>query len=179
MGAPLRDVMADPVRHMRLDCPRCRVALERREHEIPGLNVHADHCPNCHGIYLDEGELKRLTGKRNVHQLITEYLGVDAGSDLVCPRCGGLMDDEHFEGAEGKVTIDVCISCHGVWLDAGELEAIEKLDDKKFDDLTPEKRAEVFDQDMARQRAGRGRNPLAGILGNFVHGLRMGTRRFR
>lgn len=166
-------------RHMKLACPRDRTPLEEREHEIPGLNVKADHCPKCEGVFLDEDELKRLTGKRNVNQLITEYLGVDVGSDLVCPNCGGLMDDEHFEGAGEKVAIDVCVTCHGVWLDAGELDALAKLDDKSFDKLSTEKRAEVFDQDMARARGMRGTNLLARAFANFAHGIRSGTRRFR
>lgn len=164
--------------HMKLQCPRDKSPLEAREHEIPGLNVTADHCPKCEGVFLDEDELKRLTGKRNVNQLITEYLGVDVGSDLVCPNCGGLMDDEHFEGTT-KITIDVCTTCHGVWLDKGELEAIAALDDRSFDKLSTEKRAEVFDQDMARTRALRGRNVFAQALANFARGLKMGTRKFR
>lgn len=166
-------------RHMKLECPRDRAPLVAKEHEVRGPNVVADHCPKCEGIFLDEDELAKLTGKRNVNQLITEYLGVDSGSQLVCPNCGGLMDDEHFQGQSEKVTIDVCLTCHGVWLDAGELEAIAKLDDKSFDELTPEKRAEVFDQDMARARGMRGRNVLAQAFANFAHGLKMGTRKFR
>lgn len=171
--------MSRAKRHMTLACPRDKTPLEEREHEIPGLNVHADHCPKCEGVFLDEDELKRLTGKRNVNQLITEYLGVDVGGDLVCPHCGGLMDDEHFTGVDGKITIDVCTTCHGVWLDKGELEAIAKLDDKAFDQLSAEKRAEVFDQDMAQRRAGRGRNVLAQAFSSFARGIRMGTRKFR
>lgn len=164
---------------MRLDCPRDRTPLVEREQEIPGLNVFTDDCPKCEGLFLDENELKRLTGQRNVNQLITEYLGVDVGSQLVCPACGGLMDDERFEGVDAKVTIDVCTSCHGVWLDKGELEAIAKLDDGSFDKLSPEKRAEAFDQDLARARQLRGRNLFAQAFANFAHGLRMGTRKFR
>ena len=164
---------------MRPDCPRCRVPLEERVHAVPGLDVKADHCPKCAGVFLDENELKRLTGKRNVNQLITEYLGVDVGSDLVCPKCGGLMDDEHFQGEGEKITLDVCTTCKGVWLDARELEAVAALDDGAFDKLSPEKRAEVFDQDLARARGMRGRNLLAQALANFAHGVRKGTRRFR
>ena len=171
--------MARPDRPMRLDCPRDRTPLVEREHEIPGRNVFADHCPKCEGVFLDANELKRLTGARNVNQLITEYLGVDVGSDLVCPSCGGLMDDEHFQGTAAKVTIDVCTACHGVWLDKGELEAVAALDDKSFDELTPEKRAEVFDQDLAQRRSRGGKNLLAQAFANFAHGLRLGTRRFR
>jgi Zn-finger nucleic acid-binding protein len=89
------------------------------------------------------------------------------------------MDDEHFHGEGGKITLDVCLTCHGVWLDAGELDAIAKLNDKAFDSLTPEKRAELLDQDMAFRRDLRGKNIFAQLIGNFVHGVRIGTRRLR
>lgn len=161
------------------ECPRCHVTLEEREHEIPGFNVKADHCPECQGIFLDKNELKKLTGQRNINQLITEYLGVDVGSELLCPSCGGLMDDEHFEGEAAKITIDVCTTCHGVWLDDGELDALAALDDKSFDKLSPEKRAEVLDQDLARSRGMRGKNIFVQVFANFAHGLRMGTRKLR
>jgi rubrerythrin len=39
---------------------------------------------------------------------------------LHCPKCGQELDQEHY----GKVEIDVCPSCKGLWLDANEMEAI-------------------------------------------------------
>jgi Zn-finger nucleic acid-binding protein len=38
-----------------------------------------------------------------------------------CIRCGGAMDKR----AERGVLLDHCRPCNGVWLDAGELEALE------------------------------------------------------
>ncbi|MEO6525271.1 MAG: zf-TFIIB domain-containing protein [Gemmatimonadaceae bacterium] len=37
--------------------------------------------------------------------------------EMICPRCGAVMAHRPFRG----VTLDACGSCHGVWLDAGEL----------------------------------------------------------
>ena len=37
-----------------------------------------------------------------------------------CPRCDGKLHEKTYE----DVTIDQCDRCHGVWLDAGELERI-------------------------------------------------------
>lgn len=140
--------MARAKRPMRLDCPRDRTPLVEEEHEIPGRNVWADHCPKCEGTFLDKDELERLTGQKNINRQVTKALGVDVGSHLVCPACGGLMDDEHF----GSVTIEVCISCQGIWLDKGELEALGKLDDKAFKELSTAKQAEVYDQKRAAAR---------------------------
>jgi hypothetical protein len=42
---------------------------------------------------------------------------------LQCPRCHGEMK----ERAHHHLRIDVCSICHGVWLDAGELEMVLHL----------------------------------------------------
>ena len=39
---------------------------------------------------------------------------------MKCPKCG--MDLQTL--SRGKVEIDTCFNCHGVWLDSGELDAI-------------------------------------------------------
>ena len=38
-------------------CPRCATALTEVEHE----GVKVERCPNCHGVWLDAGELEHLT----------------------------------------------------------------------------------------------------------------------
>jgi len=37
-----------------------------------------------------------------------------------CPRCDGTLEEITHEG----VKVDRCNKCHGVWLDAGELERL-------------------------------------------------------
>ena len=39
---------------------------------------------------------------------------------LPCPRCDGMLYEQMFD----EVGINRCEKCHGVWLDAGELEEI-------------------------------------------------------
>ena len=41
---------------------------------------------------------------------------------MKCPKCGMDLQTLHH----GKVEVDTCFNCHGVWLDAGELEALMK-----------------------------------------------------
>jgi hypothetical protein len=41
---------------------------------------------------------------------------------MKCPKCGSQLE----EFALGDVRIDKCLSCEGLWLDAGELETIRK-----------------------------------------------------
>jgi uncharacterized protein with PIN domain len=47
-------------------------------------------------------------------------------SEMQCPRCGGGLVETDYE----NVKIDVCESCAGVWLDAGELAQIVDKDQK-------------------------------------------------
>jgi hypothetical protein len=41
-------------------------------------------------------------------------------STVHCPKCGGTLVETTFE----EVQVDRCDKCHGVWLDAGELERL-------------------------------------------------------
>jgi Zn finger protein HypA/HybF involved in hydrogenase expression len=48
-----------------------------------------------------------------------------------CPKCGMELIEIDYKG----IDVDKCSSCEGVWLDAGELEAISKLEKSKLDKL--------------------------------------------
>lgn len=149
-----------------LDCPRCFKPLAEETREPPGLgrSVTVDVCPECDGEFLDEGEIKRLTGDRDLHKLLTDHLGLDADSDLICPSCGGLMDAEFLELEDETVEVDVCLTCHGLWLDDGELATLQEAT-VDFGDLSDEKLAEIWD---ANQSQGRRK----GLLGRLLGGLR-------
>jgi uncharacterized protein len=43
---------------------------------------------------------------------------------MKCPKCGADLAEREYH----HVKIDVCPDCNGMWLDAGELELIEKID---------------------------------------------------
>lgn len=42
-----------------------------------------------------------------------------------CPKCDGKLVETDYE----NIKIDVCNSCHGVWLDAGEMAQILHTDE--------------------------------------------------
>ena len=48
-----------------------------------------------------------------------------AAHHMKCPKCGA----DIAEQSVGPVKVDVCPDCHGMWLDAGELEMITKVKD--------------------------------------------------
>ncbi|MDH3444973.1 MAG: zf-TFIIB domain-containing protein [Deltaproteobacteria bacterium] len=41
-------------------------------------------------------------------------------SYMKCPKCGEPLKEQSFQ----KIVIDQCTGCHGIWLDAGELEQV-------------------------------------------------------
>ncbi len=45
-----------------------------------------------------------------------------------CPKCGMKLIEIDFKGIE----VDKCSSCEGIWLDAGEMEVVSKLEQKKM-----------------------------------------------
>ncbi len=48
-----------------------------------------------------------------------------------CPKCGMELVSINYKNIE----IDKCSECEGVWLDAGELEAVSKLETSSIDKL--------------------------------------------
>ena len=43
---------------------------------------------------------------------------------MKCPKCGKDLVEIDFKG----VKIDECLSCRGIWFDAGELDALVKIE---------------------------------------------------
>ena len=50
---------------------------------------------------------------------------------MKCPKCGMDLIAIDYKGIE----VDKCAECEGIWLDAGELEAVSKLEKSGIDKL--------------------------------------------
>lgn len=48
-----------------------------------------------------------------------------------CPKCGMELIEIEYKG----IMIDECSECEGIWLDAGELETVSKMEKKRLDKL--------------------------------------------
>ena len=48
-----------------------------------------------------------------------------------CPKCGMELIEIDYK----NIKIDKCSECEGIWLDAGELEAVAKLEKSGLDKL--------------------------------------------
>ncbi len=139
-----------------LDCPRCWVALQPEEVAVRGPKVIIDVCPTCGGVWLDQGELNKLLRDRKLSNYLTKHIGTQSKSQLVCPRCGWLMDIETAE----DVDVDVCLNCGGVWLDAGELEKLKTISKAGFEGDERVKEEERWEELVQQGRE----SALAGLM---------------
>ena len=48
-----------------------------------------------------------------------------------CPKCGMELSEIEYTG----IKVDKCFECNGIWLDAGEMEAVSKLKKTTMDRL--------------------------------------------
>ena len=48
-----------------------------------------------------------------------------------CPKCGMELIEINYKG----IKVDECSECEGIWLDAGELETVSKLEKSSLDKL--------------------------------------------
>lgn len=107
-----------------MNCPKCK--SEALASTTVG-EVTVDRCPKCSGIWFDERELPRvlrlsrgeLRPLRGGH---TDPARDDALGD--CPRDHIRMTRVH-SSTHAEVVVDTCLECHGIWLDGGELEALQ------------------------------------------------------
>ncbi len=116
-----------------MNCPRDGAPLITEPY---GDNTTVDRCRACAGVWLDLGELE--TVQRDSHISSAELDDVDVIADayemarqkalrgIKCPRCSLPLEAVEYAYCS-RVLIDRCVKCEGIWLDAGELEALEKF----------------------------------------------------
>jgi len=112
------------------DCPICDVPLCAGS--IDGNRVL--FCETCRGVLVDGESFTHIVRKRRAERsgpadkpkpLNPEELQ----RKIDCPVCHKRMDVHPYYGP-GNVVIDSCIRCHLIWLDHGEIAAIERAPGK-------------------------------------------------
>ena len=109
-------------------CPRCLETLVIAR----GPGVELDVCRACGGVLFDHGELAKLTIKLEdqldeVERLVEPEEPSLAGTDsrgLQCPSCPSMMEIYEYSFCSG-ITLDRCPECFAIWVDDGELQAIQ------------------------------------------------------
>ena len=112
-----------------MDCPRCKTPLSIEQLNELRVYFEIDTCKNCCGIWFDKGELSKI--EKVIEPTFIEIKRIPEESEqlevLYCPSCSNhprLEKAEHPR--DRKVIFDYCPLCNGIWLDKGELEAIQK-----------------------------------------------------
>jgi Zn-finger nucleic acid-binding protein len=118
-------------------CPRCKVELQTENYQ--GIDV--DHCPSCHGRWLDYNELDQLeaTVASEAERRATIVYS-PRPSELACPRCGKRMMS--FDYRAYNLELDACEDEHGFWLDAGEEGRVRDIVEERVRGLTRSASAE-------------------------------------
>ncbi|TAN45367.1 MAG: hypothetical protein EPN22_03010 [Nitrospirae bacterium] len=75
--------------------------------------------------------LKKIEDEKHKHLAKEEKKKLKELHHMRCPKCGMELIEIDYK----KIQIDKCSSCDGVWLDAGELEAVAKLEKSGMDKL--------------------------------------------
>ena len=119
-----------------MNCPRCNVLVKESKFQVYDrdqnlLEVNVDSCPECKGIWLQKEELEYA--ERIVEPCLVEIKKVPKESqqytDLFCPNCSSkVLMEKAVNRRDDVVIMDVCKKCNGVWLDGGELKAIQRED---------------------------------------------------
>ncbi|MBC8412250.1 MAG: zf-TFIIB domain-containing protein [Nitrospira sp.] len=75
--------------------------------------------------------LKKLEEAKHLALEAEEIKRLKALHQMRCPRCGMELIAVNYRGIE----VDKCSECEGVWLDAGELEEVSKMEKSALDKL--------------------------------------------
>jgi uncharacterized protein len=110
-----------------LECPACGHGLVAKH--VDDLVV--DACDGgCGGVWFDNGEIEEVDDRDEVAGSVLTGIeqrwasAVNHERKRACPRCEGILMQKRQYGPRQPVEIDECPGCGGIWLDAGELEAI-------------------------------------------------------
>jgi len=73
---------------------------------------------------------KKLEAEKQA-QIVEEKRKLKEIHYMRCPKCGMQLIEIDYK----RIAVDKCSSCEGVWLDAGELEAVSEMDKGTLDKL--------------------------------------------
>ena len=107
-----------------MQCPKCQHPAEDFQ---TSAGVTVNFCQGCKGLWFDEGEFARYCQTASDLAHLTSRLQEAHPTSFTCPRCVHSLLCELPYQQGGALLIDWCPTCHGVWLDAGELQKIQRL----------------------------------------------------
>lgn len=107
-------------------CPACGKNLTTRS----AGTIPVDVCEGgCGGVWFDNFELKKVDDAGAAALKVVSrdlHVAVDLNAKRECPRCSGQIMLRRYFSRLRRTQIDECPNCAGLWLDAGEFEAIQQ-----------------------------------------------------
>ena len=74
---------------------------------------------------------KKIEEERHIQLAEQEKKRLQELHYMRCPKCGMQLIEIDYK----NIKVDKCSGCDGIWLDAGELEAVSKLEKSGMDKL--------------------------------------------
>jgi Zn-finger nucleic acid-binding protein len=141
-------------------CPLCNVDLVRLTYE--GLKI--EQCASCRGVLVSDDRLagiktKRERSKQQLEAELDSSRKPDTAKRVRCPGCWEQMEKERCKKPQ-PFFIDRCEECRLVWLDGGEVAAVQlgyqasgpgresRELQRRLAEMSPERRAE-FERNLA------------------------------
>lgn len=111
------------------ECPKCQGKVEAIQLDE---RVTLDMCGGCHGIWFDHGEIKEYLELSEDIPDLKQALATAKPTDMTCGMCSGhnpLVEMEYsaIELESGRLHIDYCQGCKGIWIDKDEFVMLECL----------------------------------------------------
>ena len=112
-------------------CPKCRADMEQVDYE--GSEV--DRCTICNGIWFDASEIDVLRDEQAAAAIDIGDARIGKQSSAMdsyqCPRCSAAMV-KVVDPKQTHIWYETCSSCHGSYLDAGELRDLADVSISDF-----------------------------------------------
>lgn len=107
-----------------MDCPHCHSSMHHQV--LDGVEI--DQCPACRGLWLDVSAVRRLILERSGAEPGELFTEPNLSSTLTCPCCEGTkpLMEVGFVGVD-EIDLDICKTCHGLFVPDDEGQAITRL----------------------------------------------------
>jgi Zn-finger nucleic acid-binding protein len=105
-----------------IKCPKCNIKMQQILISKQDYTVTVDRCNRCDGYWFDRSELEKVLDEESKAWTLQFEKSFEDDADFRCPRCEGLVETRNLY----DIKVDLCLNCGGIWLDRGELEAVQR-----------------------------------------------------
>ncbi len=107
-----------------LACPNCNTQTLRAFETSEGVTI--DMCDDCKGMWFDKGEIATTVELSSDIPNFDQVIAGARGTQHKCPHCRENLVEFSYT-PDGKLDIDYCQGCGGIWLDSNELKLLEEI----------------------------------------------------